>query len=453
MQRAEISRKGVFRRFQSDMRSPSGKRRNQQKVKQHTLEFSPKLTVMRASKGKLKGARVNFISPELASKLESRAEEMGMMSEAGLACPSHSEFVTPILGKLCLHIQSYVDAEEFHIMPLQDCDVLPCYTFEQDFDGRKMVNEYVRVCLIGSGSYGKVVLHRSQLDGRLYAMKVLRKSRLRKIRVAPSQSALTDVMREVDIMTHLQHPRIVNLFEVIDEPESDHFYMVLEYVEGGGVFEGPGPRGGIGEVRAQLYFRDAVEGLVYLHKKNVVHGDMKPENLLVTSEGRIKIGDFSISQRLENNNDVIQRSPGTPVFTAPECCKGSPYHGKTADIWALGVALYCMLFGCYPFFGETLQEMYDKVICSCYQIFGKVSLWTANGSLGRVRDEDAKSFISTQLVEKLGFNEYPKGHTFEEVQMVNGSTMPLVRSLRVHVRDFVYTVNFYILELADVMPC
>ncbi|MCO5596645.1 hypothetical protein L7F22_050713 [Adiantum nelumboides] len=66
-------------------------------------------------------ARANFISPKLASKLGIRAEEMGMTREAGLGCPGHSEPVTPILGKLRLHIQSYVDAEEFHIMPLQDC--------------------------------------------------------------------------------------------------------------------------------------------------------------------------------------------------------------------------------------------------------------------------------------------------------------------------------------------
>ena len=70
------------------------------------------------------GARANFISPELASKLGIRAEEMGLTGEAGLACPGHTEPVTPILGKLRLHIQSYVDAEEFHIMPLEGCDVL-----------------------------------------------------------------------------------------------------------------------------------------------------------------------------------------------------------------------------------------------------------------------------------------------------------------------------------------
>ncbi|KAH7440414.1 hypothetical protein KP509_04G106000 [Ceratopteris richardii] len=193
-------------------------------------------------------------------------------------------------------------------------------------------------------------------------LQVLRKSRLCKVRVAPSQTALTDVMREVEIMKILHHPRIVNLIEVIDDPDSDHFYMVLEYVEGGGIFRESGPPGGIGQATAQLYFRDTVEGLVYLHKKNVVHGDIKPENLLVTSEGRIKIGDFSISQMFESGNDLMQRSPGTPVFTAPECCTGSQYHGKIADIWALGVTLYCMVFGCYPFIDDTLQDLYDKIL-------------------------------------------------------------------------------------------
>ncbi|MCO5598239.1 hypothetical protein L7F22_052331 [Adiantum nelumboides] len=70
------------------------------------------------------GAKANFISPELASRLGIRSEEMGYTAEAGLACPGHTEVVTPIIGKLRLHIQSYVDAEEFYIMPLDGCDVL-----------------------------------------------------------------------------------------------------------------------------------------------------------------------------------------------------------------------------------------------------------------------------------------------------------------------------------------
>ncbi|XP_026665455.1 serine/threonine-protein kinase GRIK2-like isoform X2 [Phoenix dactylifera] len=231
----------------------------------------------------------------------------------------------------------------------------------EDENGNKMVNEYVRECKIGSGSYGKVVLYRSIKDGRQYAIKVFHKSHLIKLRVAPSETAMTDVLREASIMKMLDHPNIVNLIEVIDDPNTDHFYMVLEYVEGKWVCEASGPASGLGESTSRRYLRDIVAGLMYLHSHNIVHGDIKPDNLLVTRNGKVKIGDFSVSQVFEDDNDVLRRSPGTPVFTAPECCLGLTHHGKAADTWAVGVTLYCMVLGQYPFLGDTLQDTYDKV--------------------------------------------------------------------------------------------
>jgi [calcium/calmodulin-dependent protein kinase] kinase len=163
-------------------------------------------------------------------------------------------------------------------------------------------------------------------------------------------------------MKMLEHPNIVNLVEVIDDPTTDHFYMVLEYVEDKWVCEGSGPPGGIGEYKARKYLRDIVSGLMYLHAHNVVHGDIKPDNLLVTRSGTVKIGDFSVSQVFEDDKDELRRSPGTPVFTAPECCLGLTYHGKAADTWAVGVTLYCLVLGNYPFLGESLQDTYDKIV-------------------------------------------------------------------------------------------
>ncbi|KAG5566743.1 hypothetical protein RHGRI_002325 [Rhododendron griersonianum] len=232
----------------------------------------------------------------------------------------------------------------------------------EDENGNKMINEYVREFKIGSGSYGKVVLYRSTVNGKHYAIKAFHKTHLSRLRVAPSETAMTDVLREVLIMKILEHPNIVNLIEVIDDPTTDNFYMVLEYVEGKWVFEGSGPTGGLGEIKAQKYLRDIVSGLMYLHAHNIVHGDIKPDNLLVTAAGTVKIGDFSVSQLFEDDNDELRRSPGTPVFTAPECCLGLTYHGKAADTWALGVTLYCMVFGKYPFLGDTLQDTYDKIV-------------------------------------------------------------------------------------------
>ncbi|KAL3698304.1 hypothetical protein R1sor_012380 [Riccia sorocarpa] len=230
----------------------------------------------------------------------------------------------------------------------------------EDPDGNKMINEYVRDCKIGTGSYGKVVLHRSRKDGKLYAIKE------KDFRATPIaiklQTALMDVLREVAIMKKLDHPNIVKLVEVIDDPESDYFYMVLEYVEGRWIFEGSGPPGGIGEEAARRYFLDVVAGLSYLHKNHIVHGDIKPENLLITGDARIKIGDFGVSRTFEGENDELRRSPGTPVYTAPECCLGVTYRGRAADVWALGCTLYCMVFGKYPFVGDTLQGTYERIV-------------------------------------------------------------------------------------------
>ncbi|TVU41873.1 hypothetical protein EJB05_15430 [Eragrostis curvula] len=248
----------------------------------------------------------------------------------------------------------------------------------EDENGNKMINQYVHLGKIGSGSYGKVVLYRSMKDGKLYAVKVLNKPYMMKVRVVRSETAMTDVLREVAIMKMLEHPNIVNLVEVIDDPNIDKFYMVLEYVEGKMVCDN-----GIEEATARNYLRDIISGLMYLHSHlenpidaltlleilaccdmnaflNIIHGDIKPDNLLVTNTGNVKIGDFSVSQIFEDDDDMLWRSPGTPVFTAPECCQGSAYHGRASDTWAVGVTLYCMISGHYPFLGDTLQETYDK---------------------------------------------------------------------------------------------
>lgn len=232
----------------------------------------------------------------------------------------------------------------------------------EDADGNKMINEYVRVCNIGSGSYGKVVLYRNINDGMQYAIKAFYKSRLSKVHVSSSETAMTDVRREVSIMKLMEHPNLINLIEVIDDPTSDRFYMVLEYVECKCICDASAGGGGIGENIARRYMRDIIAGLMYLHDHDIVHGDIKPENLLVTKSGSVKIGDFGVSQALEDGIDELWRTPGTPVFTAPECCQGLVYKGKVADAWAMGITLHCMILGYCPFIGDSLQETYDKIV-------------------------------------------------------------------------------------------
>ncbi|KAF6175079.1 hypothetical protein GIB67_038992 [Kingdonia uniflora] len=134
---------------------------------------------------------------------------------------------------------------------------------------------------------------RSKNDGKQYTIKAFHKSHLLKLRVAPSEIAMTDVLREVMIMKILGHPNIINLIEVIDNLNTNHFCM------GKSVCEGSGPSGILEEKTTRKYRRDVVAGLMYLHAHNILHGDIKPNNLLVTSTGTVKIGDFIVSQVFE----------------------------------------------------------------------------------------------------------------------------------------------------------
>ncbi|KMZ63290.1 Serine/threonine-protein kinase GRIK1 [Zostera marina] len=268
---------------------------------------------------------------------------------------------------------------------------------DKDSDGKKTVNEYIRLYTIASGSYGKVVLYENSIDGKPYAIKAFYKSRLSKVRVSPSETAMTDVLREVSIMKTLQHPNIVNLIEVIDDPESDNLYLVLEFVDGKRICDASITTGGIGEYTSRQYLRDIIAGLMYLHAHNIIHGDIKPENLLVTKNGRVKIGDFGVSKAFEGNNDEIARSPGTPVFTAPECCTGSKYHGKAADTWALGVTLYCMIVGFCPFISDCLQDVYNKIVYSPLDIPKQLDP-NLKDLLKRLLCKDPKQRISLEMV-------------------------------------------------------
>ncbi|XP_045803718.1 serine/threonine-protein kinase GRIK2-like [Trifolium pratense] len=307
---------------------------------------------------KRRGGIKNFLSQGLLTDGETECDEVSFSGDYTSNTTSGDEQNLPNRSEDILNFR----AENGMIcrpFPVKETDKL---VRSEDENGTKMLNEYIREYKIGSGSYGKVALYKSSVDGKHYAIKSFHKSHLRKLRVAPSETAMTDVLREVLIMKMLEHPNIVNLIEVIDDPESDDFYMVLEYVEGKWVCEGSGRQCAIGEETARKYMRDIVSGLTYLHAHNIVHGDIKPDNLLITRDGTVKIGDFSVSQAFETGNDELRRSPGTPVFTAPECCLGLTYHGKASDTWAVGVTLYCMILGEYPFLGDTLQDTYDRIV-------------------------------------------------------------------------------------------
>ena len=174
------------------------------------------------------------------------------------------------------------------------------------------------------------------------------------------------IKEEIAIMKKLDHPNLVSLYEVLDDPTEDSLYMVLEMCKKGVVMKiGMDERADPYNMEScRCWFRDLVLGIEYLHAQGVVHRDIKPDNLLLTEDDVLKIVDFGVSEIFEKTSQMVTaKSAGTPAFLPPELCvaKHGDISGTAADIWAMGVTLYCLRFGQIPFGHSGVLQLYESI--------------------------------------------------------------------------------------------
>lgn len=180
------------------------------------------------------------------------------------------------------------------------------------------------------------------------------------------KDALFLIREEIAIMKKLNHPNLVSLIEVLDDPEEDSLYMVLEMCKKGvimkvGLEESATP---YSEEECRCWFRDLILGIEYLHNQGVVHRDIKPDNLLLTDDDVLKIVDFGVSEMFEKPEQMrTAKSAGSPAFLPPELCvaRHGDVSGTAADIWSMGVSLYCLRYGHIPFNRTGVLEMYEAI--------------------------------------------------------------------------------------------
>ena len=181
-------------------------------------------------------------------------------------------------------------------------------TVETSATGTKLINQYEVLEKLGAGSFAKVKRVRSLVNDGTYAMKMFHRAALRKPRMnAERTTALDDVMREIRIMSRLWHPNVVRLVEVINDPEHERLYMVLEYCNQGPLMKKNMADYSFPLSEVRQYARDILEGVKYLHDSRVVHRDLKPENLLL-SDGMVKISDFGVSEEFQGRPPLRRRS-------------------------------------------------------------------------------------------------------------------------------------------------
>ncbi|XP_076800674.1 testis-specific serine/threonine-protein kinase 1-like [Clavelina lepadiformis] len=160
--------------------------------------------------------------------------------------------------------------------------------------------------------------------------------------------------REAELMGAMVHDNIIKMYEVFTE--GNKIYMCLEKAAHGDLLERVLTKGALNEVETHKYFSQMCQGIDYLHTNNIVHRDLKCENVLLTQSNCIKIADFGFARRM-NEGDLSETFCGSAAYAAPEILRGVAYEAFVPDLWSLGVILFIMFFALMPFRDSSIGRL------------------------------------------------------------------------------------------------
>ncbi len=223
-----------------------------------------------------------------------------------------------------------------------------------DKQTRKLQDVYKIEGDLGQGSFALVKhgIHRE--SGVHVAIKIIKK-------IALSDDDKISLQNEIDILTHIDHPNIVRLFEKYEDDEN--YSLVMELMNGGELFDNILKKEMYTEREAADTIRPIIDAIQYCHSLNIIHRDIKPENLLYSTKdpntAMIKVSDFGLA-RFISQETLASTACGTPGYVAPEILRLQPY-GKECDYWSIGVVLYILLCGFPPFYDENTVVLFEKI--------------------------------------------------------------------------------------------
>jgi len=266
-------------------------------------------------------------------------------------------------------------------------------------------DEYEIKDIIGTGTFGEVKLALNKKTKEKVAIKIIDKEKM------IAFQNIERIKREFNIIKELDHINIIKTFSITDD--SKKFYIIMEYCEKGELFNYIIKNKRLKENEASFFFYQIINGIEYIHSKNIVHRDMKPENILLTKDNIIKIIDFGLSNYY-NENMLLSTLCGSPSYSSPELLSGEKYNGFSVDIWSIGVTLYAMIYGCLPF-GDKNNNVLFKKISECnigYPNYSCVSL-VAKDLLKKILIKEPTKRLNLDQIKKHPF--YLKGrHIFKK---------------------------------------
>ena len=249
------------------------------------------------------------------------------------------------------------------------------------------LNDLEEIVLLGTGTFGRVFLvknknNKSVKENVTWAMKTMKKKQIAELKMTDN------VMQETKVMQECDHPFLLGLIATYQD--KNLLYMLLEFIQGGELFNLLDKFKRLNAGHARLYAACVLDAFIYMHDKDIIYRDLKPENLLIDSAGYIRIIDFGFAKHVPRGEKTFTLC-GTPEYLAPEIVlrKG---HNAGADYWAIGILIWEMLAVDTPFVDQS-GKMDHRVVCS------NIVRLDPTKKMPREIDAKSKSLLS-KLLEK-----------------------------------------------------
>jgi len=253
---------------------------------------------------------------------------------------------------------------------------------------KSKIDDFNFIKTLGEGAFGKVILAKHLTEGNFYAIKILEKPQI----LMHDESQIAFSEKNVLVLGR-KNRFLTELHSSFQTP--DYIFFAMEYLNGGDLMFHVMEVGRFPEERAKFYTAELVLALKFLHSKGIIYRDIKLENVMLTSEGHVKMADFGMIKENMNEGAKATTFCGTPPYIAPEMLNGLPY-GGSVDWWALGILLYQMLAGKSPFDHEDDEVLYKMI--QYRQVF-------IPPSFSQEAEDIIKDLLEKNPKNRLGCNE------------------------------------------------
>lgn len=282
---------------------------------------------------------------------------------------------------------------------------------------------------IGKGSFSTIYKAFNTQDNKDYAIKEV---------LIDKKSIKSNVKREFLVLKKLNHPNIVKLHDLIIDTNYNNIYFVFDYFKNGDLakFLDDKP---LKEKFCRKYSKQLADGLKYLTENNILHRDLKPQNILLTDDYNIKIADFGFARKVEKDM-LLNTLCGSPMYMAPEIINKQDYSIKS-DLWSVGIIIYQMIFGRVPFEVSNFMQLIKKINTEPIS-FEHDKIKISNSCLDLVTN-----LLKVDVEERISWDDFFYHHWFNENQILieennllnfsisNNSSVPRLNNFEHHIEE------------------